>query len=157
MILGLIAYCATILVPIDTLSFEQRAFDYFAIDLIPRYYSTEKVIYFSGRSEGIENIGWPFSGCFSHDSAFSKFYKKHKETASSSVAIDYKTLTTISKSKKPRGHQLYLRIYNAVRMGDIILVYIRVYKRGLFADHFLLRISTLDSPEITFCHANEII
>ncbi len=157
MILVLITYCTAILAPIDTLSFEQRALDYFAIELFPQYYSTEKVIYFSGRSEGVESIGWPFSECFNHDSTFSQFYSKHKETASSSVTINYSGFSTISKAKKPKGHQLYLRIYKAVRMGDIILVYIRVYKRDLFSDHFLLRISPSDSPEIAVCHVNEII
>jgi len=152
----LILFALIFVIKPDGQSFEQTALDYFIEELIPKHYKSEEIIYFSGETESIESIGGPFSECFERDSAFTQFYQRHNDIASKSLDLNFRS-TMISKANRPKKHQLYLRIYKAVRMDNSVFVYLKVYKRQSHVDHFLIKMSMANLDEITFCHKDEII
>jgi hypothetical protein len=137
------------------INFEQTAFDYFVTEIFTQKYPDAKVLYYSGQTENERSIAGPFAKCFQSDSDFSQFFYKQKKSESEKLAIESSSHQQIKKTSKAKSKQLNLRIYRAVTNGEIVYVYIKVFKEKHFVDHYLVKISS--NKVVDACHENEII
>lgn len=137
------------------INYEQTVFNYFATEIFTQNYPNAKRIYYSGQTESERSIAGPFAKCFESDSNFSQFYYQQKKSESKKLTIESGTFHHFKKIAKTKSKQLNLRIYRAVTNGEIIYVYIKVFKEKHFVDHYLIKVSSNEVVDV--CHINEII
>jgi hypothetical protein len=137
------------------INFEQAAFNYFASEIFTKNYHDAKRIYYCGQTENERSITGPFAKCFETDSNFSQFYYQQKKSESEKLTIESNTFHQFKKIAKSKSGQLNLRIYRAVTNGEMIYVYIKVFKEKHFVDHYLVKMSS--NKVVDVCHSNEII
>lgn len=137
--------------------FEQKAFDYFANEIIRENYQEAKYVYFTGQSEMQQTIAGPFFECFESDKEFEDFFYKVKKNNATSVPINIAGLSSVQASKKIKSNKLNLKIYRAVVNNEDTYVYIKVFKKKRFVDHYLLKISSSKKEVVDICRINEMI
>src|SRR5262245_1804787 len=108
------------------MSYEQKAFSYFASELAVKNYTSKK-IFFIGQTENEKSIAGPFAQCFASDD-FNVLYYQQKKTESEILTIAANDYAQFKKSKEIKNNQLNLKVYRSVVIGDFVYVYIKVYK-----------------------------
>lgn len=152
--MNMIAFILTILFSIGNDPAEQIAINHFTSDIINRNYPESKAICFSGRTENEQSIAGPFAKCFQSDEDFSQFYYQQKASDAETIVVESAS-SRLQKSLKTKSKQLNLKIYRAVRHGEIEYVYLKVFKEKHFVDHYLMKISS--SKVVDVCQTNEVI
>jgi len=139
------------------INFEQIAFNYFTTEIFTQNYPNAKVIYYCGQTESERSIAGPFAKCFESDSDFSQFYYHQKKSESEKLTIESDNFNRLKKISSTKSKQLNLRIYRAVTNGEMVYVYIKIFKEKHFVDHYLIKVSSSNKEVIDFCRMNEII
>ena len=135
---------------------EQTAFNYFATELVARYYPQTKHLYLTGYSEADASLRGPFRKCFS-GAGFESFWQRQPTTDTTRVPIDYHGFSVFKRVNMFRKGGLQVRINRTVTGPDGSLTHLYVYRARHFVDHYLIKVSPTTPAVIEFCRGNEII
>ncbi|WP_394759404.1 hypothetical protein [Flavobacterium sp.] len=117
-------------------------------------YSNYHKIWFSKKSTGVLSAEGPFKDCF-NDTDFKDFYRNFKKTDIMTpviIPINYKSIKTLTKCK---NKAISIKVNNSISFGDFSFVYIQVYLKNNFVDHFLFKIK--ENKIDDYCFKSETI
>jgi hypothetical protein len=149
-------FLASMLASVNPPSPEQTAFNYFASEIVAKQYSQVSHLYLTGQSEAEATIKGPFRECFAGTDFQSFWYGQHS-TVAAAVPITYRGFPAFKKAAASGNGRLQVRIYRAVASSDGFYTYISVYKIHHFVDHYLIKVSGVNSEVVEVCRKSEII
>lgn len=132
---------------------EQIALNYFVEKVLKEKYADHPKIWFDKKTTGLPSVGGPFFECF-NDPHFKSLYRsqKKKDTTYTSIRINNKSITLLTK---PKNKALFIKVHNAITAGGFSYIYIQVYLKSHFTDHYLFKIK--EKVVIDYCLEPETI
>ena len=132
--------------------YEELAFEYFFGTIWKQKYNGEKLVEFDRRTDSRISLGLIY-GCRTWEEQFKQDFEKGRTTEV--VELPSK-LPNVTIRKMSDSKRLKLKIGAKVKVGDVYIIQLVVYKPLEFVDHYFLKFD-LDGNIIDKCEFNEVI